>query len=67
EDNLNFTHYEIKEYIYSEDEKECDVKIVVTYYKYPSVSEKREVLYEKWVKRGRTWYVKPDFSHDFYQ
>lgn len=67
EDNLNITSYEIKEYIFTEDGKECDLKIVLTYYKYPSVSEKREVLYEKWVERGSTWYVKPDFSGDFYQ
>lgn len=67
EDDLNFTNYEIKEYIYSEDRKECDVKLVITYYKYPSVSEKREILYEKWIERGNTWYVKPDFSHDFYK
>jgi hypothetical protein len=67
EENLNLTNYEIKEYILSEDGNECDLKIVMTYYKYPSVSEKREVLYEKWVQRGSTWYVKPDFTSDFYQ
>ncbi len=67
EDNLNFTNYEIKEYIFSEDKKECELKLVITYYKYPSVTEKREILYEKWIERGSTWYVKPDFTHDFYQ
>ena len=38
EDNLNITSYEIREYIFSEDGKQCDVKIVLTYYKYPSIS-----------------------------
>ena len=67
EDSVNLTSYELREFAYSEDKKECDIKIVFTYYKYPSVSEKREVFYEKWVERGSTWYVKPDFSNEFYQ
>ncbi|NIX16284.1 MAG: hypothetical protein GWN11_10545 [Candidatus Dadabacteria bacterium] len=67
EEDLNFTNYEIKGFVYSKDKKECEVKVAITYYTYPSVSEKKDVLYEKWVERGNTWFVKPDFSHEFYQ
>jgi hypothetical protein len=66
EKDLNITGYEMRELIYNEEGNECDIKLVITYYKYPSVSEKTEVLYEKWVKRGSNWFVKPDFKLPFY-
>lgn len=67
EKDLNITSYEMREFIFNEPGDECEVKLVITYYKYPSVSENTEILYEKWVKRGTNWFVKPDFSHPLYK
>lgn len=66
ENNLNITGYEMREAIYNEDGNECEIKLVITYYKYPSVSEKTDIIYEKWVKRGNNWFVKPDFNNSLY-
>ena len=67
EKDLNITSYEMREFIFNEDHDECDIKLVITFYKYPSVSEKTVVMYEKWVKRGSSWFVKPDFDDPFYK
>ncbi len=67
EKNLHITNYEVREIIFNEDDDESDLKIIITYYKYPSISEKTEIIYEKWVKRGNNWYVKPDLKLPFYQ
>ena len=67
EKDLNITSYEMREFIFNEDHSECEIKLVITYYKYPSVSEKTEIMYEKWVKHGTSWFVKPDFNNSFYQ
>lgn len=70
--DLNITGYDIKEMNYiTEDKpegndkekevKECEVRVLFTYYKYPSVSEKSVMVEDKWVRRGQYWYVS-DFN-----
>jgi len=67
EKDLNITNFEMREFIFNEDHDECEIKLVITYYKYPSVSEKTVIMYEKWVKRGASWFVKPDFNNPLYK
>ena len=38
EKNLHITNYEVREIIFNEDDDESDLKIIITYYKYPSIS-----------------------------
>ncbi len=65
-DDLNITKYSISEIIETKPQKEHIVKMYVTYYKYPSVSEKSEFVTDVWVKEGRVWFVRPDFHSDMF-
>ena len=71
--DLNITGYEIKEIVYltegeSETEPahketdECVIRVLYTYYKYPSVSEKSVMAEDKWIKKGKLWYNSSDFG-----
>lgn len=70
--DLNITGYEIKEIVYlTEDESgaeagketnECVIRVLYTYYKYPSVSEKSVMVEDKWIKKGKLWYNSSDFG-----
>ncbi len=73
EKDLNITGYEIKEVVYltEEDPKgdkkgaetgECEVRVLFTYYKYPSVSEKSVMVRDTWIKKGDFWYNSSDFN-----
>jgi len=66
-DNLNITDYQIKEVILGEDGQEGAVKVIVTYYKYPSVSEKTSIVDDAWILNGKNWYISPDFEHEIYR
>lgn len=68
-DNLNITSYQISEVVTGNDSPadEMIVRVYVTYYKYPSVSEKSEMISDIWVMQGKAWFVKPDFTSDMYQ
>ena len=70
--DLNITGYEIKEMVYitNEDSEgkpveketdECVIRVLYTYYKYPSVSEKSVMVEDKWVRKGNFWYNSSDF------
>ena len=73
EKDLNITGYEIKEMVYlTENEAgeepaqketgECVIRILYTYYKYPSVSEKSVMAEDTWIKKGKLWYNSSDFG-----
>jgi hypothetical protein len=80
EKDLNVTGYEIKEITYVVEEvpgaggeapdpgsekAEADIRVVFTYYKYPSVSEKSVTSVDRWVKKGKKWYISSDFGAAF--
>jgi len=73
EKDLNITGYEVKEIVYlTENESgsepahketnECVLRVQYTYYKYPSVSEKSIIAEDKWIKKGKLWYISSDFG-----
>ena len=64
-DDLKITSYEIKELIIldeEDDEQPTNVRVVVTYYKFPSVSEKTVEITDTWVKFDKVWLIKSDFD-----
>ena len=68
-DDLNITSYEIKELIIlDEEDKEqpTNVRVVVTYYKYPSVSEKTVEITDTWYKQKKVWLIKSDFDSEIF-
>jgi hypothetical protein len=66
-DNLNITDYQVKKVILDEDGQEGTIEVMVTFYKYPSVSEKTLILDDNWILSGKEWYISPDFEHDIYK
>lgn len=73
EKDLNITGYEIKEIVYlvdddpdnKSDEKDADsclVRVLYSYYKYPSVSEKSVMVEDTWIRIGKLWYVSSDYE-----
>ena len=69
-DDLNITDYKIHQIIALDNNKDVEesiVRVYVTYYKYPSVSEVSEVLSDLWVKKGDHWYIKSKFDSDMYK
>ena len=69
EDDLNITSYELKELVIldpEDEEKPTTVRVVVTYYKFPSVAEKTAVITDTWVKPGKVWLMKSDFNSEIF-
>lgn len=66
-DNLNITDYQVKKVILDEDGQEANIEVVITFYKYPSVSEKTLILNDNWTFIGKEWYISPDFGQDIYK
>lgn len=69
EKDLNITGYQIKGLFLldeEDDKKGTQVSVLITYYKYPSVSEKTVILKHLWVKEGKNWYVKTDFDEEIF-
>lgn len=65
EDNLNITSYEIKEFN-PLDESNAKIKVEITYYRYPSVTEQTVTLWNSWEKINDAWFVNYEFvSSDF--
>lgn len=60
EDDLNITGYEIKDYT-PIDEDNARVKVVLTFYRYPSVAEKKLTLWNEWNKINDAWFVNYEF------
>lgn len=78
EKDLNITSYEIKDIVYILDDeqeakekdneaRECEVRVLFGYYKYPSVSEKSVMVQDMWIKIGKVWYVSSDFEEGTFQ
>ncbi len=68
-DDLNITSYELKELIILDPEDEempTTVRVVVTYYKFPSVAVKTTVITDTWIKPGKTWLIKSDFNSEIF-
>ena len=68
-DDLNITSYELKELIILDPEDEempTTVRVVVTYYKFPSVAVKTAVITDTWIKPGKTWLIKSDFNSEIF-
>lgn len=66
-DNLHITDHEVSKVILEEGGEEGTIEVIVTFYKYPSVSEKTLVLNERWTFIGKEWYVSPDFEQEIYR
>ena len=69
EDDLNITSYELKELVIldpEDEEQPTTVRVVVTYYKFPSVAEKTAVITDTWVKPGKVWLMKSDFNSEIF-
>lgn len=71
--DLNITGYEIKEIVYltendsgagpaGKETDECVIRVLYTYYKYPSVSEKSVMAEDTWIKKGKLWYNSSDYG-----
>lgn len=66
-DNLNITSYELREAIVDPHAKRGLVKVAISYYKYPSVSEKTVLLEDPWILKGGKWYVSSDFTDGIFR
>lgn len=66
-DNLNITDYQVKKVIMDEDGQEASIEVVISFYKYPSVSEKTLILDDNWTLIGKEWYVSPDFEREIFK
>ena len=65
EDDLNITSYEIKDFVQI-DEENGKVKVVLTFYRYPSVAERKLTLWNEWNKINDAWFVNYAFvTSDF--
>ena len=65
EKDLNITSYEIKDYTPIDDDN-TKVKVVITFYRYPSVAEKSITLWNEWKKINDAWFVNYAFvTSDF--
>jgi hypothetical protein len=60
-DKLNITGYQIKDTVF-EDNKRSRVKVVLSYYRYPSVSEKTVFLEDIWIFEKGNWFIYSDFE-----
>lgn len=65
-DNLNITSYEIKTLTLEEDMKKAKSKVLVNYYKYPSVSEKAVTVEDAWVFKNGRWFISSDFEGELF-
>lgn len=66
-DNLNITDYQVRKVILDETGLEGNIEVLVTFYKYPSVSEKTMILDDSWMLVGEEWYISPDFEQAIYK
>ncbi len=66
-DDLNITNYDIREVVFNSAENKGMVKVIISYYKYPSVSEKTMLLQDPWILRGKMWYIYSDFDEEIFK
>jgi hypothetical protein len=43
------------------------IRVLYTYYKYPSVSEKSVMVQDTWIRKGDFWYVSSDFDQGTFE
>ncbi len=67
EDNLNITDYQVKKVLLDENGQEGSIEVLVSFYKYPSVSEKTLIVQDNWTLIGKEWYISPDFEQEIYK
>jgi hypothetical protein len=67
QDRLNITSYELKGIAFNPKEKKGFVRVAISYYKYPSVSEKTVFLEDLWILKGGNWYIHSDFKDDIFK
>ena len=70
-DDLNITSYEIRELTPLETEnvkkmEKMEVKVNLTFYRYPSITETNVETTDLWIKSNDAWFVKKDFSKDIF-
>lgn len=53
---------EEKEKVKETETGECEIRVLFTYYKYPSVSEKSVMVEDTWIQKGNFWYISSDFD-----
>jgi len=66
-DDLNITNYDIREVVFNSAENKGMVKVIISYYKYPSVTEKTMLLQDPWILRGKMWYIYSDFEEEIFK
>jgi hypothetical protein len=66
-DKLNITNYELRDVVFNSDEKKGLVRVLISYYKYPSVSEKNVLLEDTWILKERKWYNYSDFEEEIFK
>lgn len=69
-DDLHITDYEVKELVpldESDPQQPATVRVVISYYRYPSISEKKTEVKDTWIKYGKSWLVKPDFDSEIFK
>ena len=71
--DFNITNYEIRGLVPSSQSKKpkksgekVNVKVIITYYKYPSVTEKTVETIDTWTKENKRWFIKKDFNNNFF-
>ncbi len=65
-DKLNITGYQIKDIVF-EDDKRSRVKLILSYYRYPSVSEKNVLLEDIWIFEKGNWFIYSDFEDEVFR
>ncbi|MCH8029142.1 MAG: hypothetical protein IH874_04340 [Candidatus Dadabacteria bacterium] len=56
-DKLNITSYDIKLIEMFDKNDEALITVLITYYLYPSVTEKTVFIRDKWVRKNKSWFV----------
>ena len=65
-DKLHITSYQFRLFDISTDDDSAVVMLLMTYYLYPSVTERTVILQDKWVRKGKTWLLdNPDYKKVF--
>ncbi len=65
-DSLNITSYELREVVFNPYGNSL-VRVLINYYKYPSVSEKTVLIEDSWVLKQGKWYLYSDFKDGLFK
>lgn len=83
QNDLNITSHQIKDVVFIDssviDDPQTDknrdggksdratVRVYYTYYKYPSVAEKRVMVKDTWIQIGKLWYISSDYPEGTFE